>query len=135
MSNINEDSIRLVKLKNGEDVIAFVEDHGEFIELTRPIQLLFESVDEIDSEQVVNVREWLPPLIADTESVMINKDNILFVVEVKKNFSEHFMTVSRMFFEYSEIVNNERDRKRLLQETADQTVVSLEDILKNIKKH
>jgi hypothetical protein len=135
MSNINEDSIRLVKLKNGEDVIAFVEDHGEFLELTRPIQLLFESLDEIDSEQVVNVREWLPPLIADTESVMINKDNVLFVVEVKKTFSEHFMTVSRMFFEYSEVVNNERDRKRLLQETADQTVVSLEDILKNMKKH
>jgi hypothetical protein len=135
MSNINEDSIRLVKLKNGEDVIAFVEDHGEFLELTRPIQLLFESLDEIDSEQVVNVREWLPPLIADTESVMINKDNVLFVVEVKKTFSEHFMTVSRMFFEYSEVVNDERDRKRLLQETADQTVVSLEDILKNLKKH
>lgn len=135
MSNINEDSIRLVKLKNGEDVIAFVADHGEFLELTRPIQLLFESLDEIDSEQVVNVREWLPPLIADTESVMISKDNVLFVVEVKKTFSEHFMTVSRMFFEYSEVVNNERDRKRLLQETADQTVVSLEDILKNMKKH
>lgn len=135
MSNINEDSIRLVKLKNGEDVIAFVADHGEFLELTRPIQLLFESLDEIDSEQVVNVREWLPPLIADTESAMISKDNVLFVVEVKKTFSEHFMTVSRMFFEYSEVVNNERDRKRLLQETADQTVVSLEDILKNMKKH
>jgi hypothetical protein len=135
MINTQEDSVRLIKMKNGEDIIAFVEDHGEFLELTRPIELLFQSMDEVDSEQVVSVREWLPPLIADTESVTISKNNVLFVVEVKKNFKDHFTTISKMFFEYSEIVSNERDKKRLLQETADQTVVSLEDILKNMKKH
>lgn len=135
MINTQEDSVRLIKMKNGEDIIAFVEDHGEFLELTRPIELLFQSMDEVDSEQVVSVREWLPPLIADTESVTISKNDVLFVVEVKKNFKDHFTTISKMFFEYSEIVSNERDKKRLLQETADQTVVSLEDILKNMKKH
>lgn len=135
MINTEEDSVRLIKMKNGEDIIAFVEDHGEFLELTRPIQLLFQSIDEVDSEQVVSVREWLPPLIADTQSVTISKNDVLFVVEVKKNFKDHFTTISKMFFEYSEIVSNERDKKRLLQETADQTVVSLEDILKNMKKH
>ena len=135
MSKMNEDSVRLVKLQNGDDVISFVEDHGDYLKLIRPIQLMFESLDEIDSEQVVNVREWLPPLIADTEYVMIRKSDVLFAVEVKKHFSEHFMTVSKMFFEYSEIANSERERKKFLQESADQTVVSLEDILKNIKKH
>lgn len=131
---IQGDNVRFIKFKNGENIIAHTKDeYDTHIEIARPIALIFENYGEDDDQQIVKIKEWLPPLIAKFDTVTIDKKEIFFILEVQSLFLEHYLEISDMFFN---ILPKEEDKKRkAIKEQADKTVISLEDILNSIKKH
>lgn len=131
---IQGDNVRFIKFKNGENIIAHTKDeYDTHIEIARPIALIFENYGEDDDQQIVKIKEWLPPLIAKFDTVTIDKKEIFFILEVQSLFLEHYLEISDMFFN---ILPKEEDKRRkAIKEQADKTVVSLEDILNSIKKH
>ena len=131
MSLLIPENVRFVKLKNREIVIGFVEQHEDFIYIARPIELAFENYEDED-QQILKIKEWLPPLIAKFDYVTIDMKDIFCILEVQDNFLENYLEMSEAFFD---VIPTASMKKRALQEQADKSVVSLEDIWKSIKKH
>lgn len=130
---IEKENVRFIKFKNGENIIAHTKDeYDTHIEVARPIALIFENIGEEDEQQLVKIKEWIPPLIAKFDSVTIDKKEIFFILEVQQSFLDHYLELSELFFNF---VPKEEDKKRAIREQADQAVISLEDIWKSIKKH
>ena len=132
---IERENIRFIKFKNGENIIAFTkDDYDTHIEVTRPIALIFENYEEDDDQQLVKIKEWIPPLIAKFETVTVDKKDIFFILEVQDMFVEHYLELSKLFFEVT-TKDEEEKRKKAIKDFADNSVVSLEDIWNSIKKH
>lgn len=132
----SEDDIRFIKLKNGDDLVAYVKELPDNkTEIARPIQMIFEVIDEVDDQQILSMKEWLPPLVVQSDSVVIDSSEIMFTTKLKRAFLDHFINLSGLIFDYDTMAELNREKKKLLQESADKTVVSFEDIMKGIKKH
>lgn len=131
---IQEDNIRFIKFKNGDNIIAHTKDeYDTHIEIARPIALVFENYGDDDEQQLVKIKEWIPPLIAKFNTVTIDKKEIFFILEVQQDFIDHYLELSELFF--NNLPKQDDGRKQAIRDQADKTVVSLEDIWKNIKKH
>lgn len=131
MSLIAPENVRFIKLKNKEIVIGFVEQHEDFIYLARPIELTFENYEDED-QQILKIKEWLPPLVAKFDYVTIDMKDIFCILEVQEIFLESYLEMAEAFFEVAPAASL---KKKALQEHADKSVVSLEDIWNSIKKH
>lgn len=130
---IDEKNVRFIKFKNGDNIIAYTKDeYDTHIEVARPIALIFENYDDDDEQQLVKIKEWIPPLIAKFDTVTVDKKEIFFILEVQQTFVDHYLELSDLFFN---VAPKEEERKRAIRGVADQDVISLEDIWKNIKKH
>ena len=130
---IDEKNVRFIKFKNGDNIIAYTKDeYDTHIEVARPIALIFENYGEDDEQQLVKIKEWIPPLIAKFDTVTVDKKEIFFILEVQQAFVDHYLELSELFFN---TVPKEEERKKAIRGVADQDVISLEDIWKNIKKH
>ena len=89
---------------------------------------------EDDDQQLVKIKEWIPPLIARFQTVTIDKKDIFFILEVQDMFVEHYLELSELFFEVTP-KDEEEKRKKAIKEHSDNSIVSLEDIWNSIKKH
>lgn len=127
---ISETNVRFIKLKNGENIVAHVEEKEDFISLERPIALVFDTFDQDDEDQqIISIKEWVPPLIAKFVSVPVDRKDIFFILEVQASFIDHYLDVSNAFF----TITPEENRATRLP--GEDNVFSIEDILKNMKKH
>lgn len=133
---IEEKNVRFIKFKNGDNIIAYTKDeYDTHIEIARPIALVFENYGDDDEQQLVKIKEWIPPLIAKFDTVTIDKKEIFFILEVQQTFIDHYLELSELFFTTLTKEEDEEKKKKAIRDQADQTVISLEDIWKNIKKH
>lgn len=97
MSQVPE--IRFIKLRHGEDLIAFlVEETEEYILIRRPLAVRIEN-DFMLGKQLIEVREWIPPLFTETEEVKINKDDLMLITPVRPSFKSRFMDFINDFYE------------------------------------
>jgi hypothetical protein len=129
---LTPDTVRFIKLRNGENIVAHTEMHDDFMYLARPIQIQHDNVGDYEEQQILHIKEWVPPLIAKFDYLTVSMKDVLFVLEVQKNFLDNYIEVSEIFFS---IIPDEDMKKKVLQENADKTVVSFEDVWKSIKKH
>ncbi len=102
-----EESIKLLKLKFGEDIVCFLKESDTHYTIRRPISV-FMDTDMESGRQFLNVREWFPPLIVVQEEVIIPKNEVLFAVDVKEEFHSEFVTLSDMFFNMKQVKKKEK---------------------------
>jgi hypothetical protein len=91
-------SIRFIKLKQGEDMVAFFLGETEtHITVRRPLAVRIEN-DFSSGRQLLEVREWLPPILTDVEEATINKADIMIITAVRESFVEEFVNVVNYFY-------------------------------------
>ena len=82
--------IKLLKLKNGEDIVAYLmEESDTQVTLKRPLAFTIEN-EPMLGRQMLNVREWVAPIVAASDTIPLDKDFIIFVTDVKESFAEEF---------------------------------------------
>lgn len=87
-----EPNIKFFKLKNLEDIVAYELPSTQegYIRLHRPLVIFVEN--EIETgRQMLNVREWIPPIVSAVEEIMLSEDYVLFSTEVRDSFKEEFI--------------------------------------------
>lgn len=86
-----EPVIKFYKLKNLEDIVAYeLESTDEnFYRVKRPLAFSVENEPE-SGRQMLNVREWIPPIVSAVEEILLPKAFVLFSTDVRDSFKEEF---------------------------------------------
>jgi hypothetical protein len=90
--------IKFIKLRNGSDIVAFILSENESsIHIKRPLYVQVEN-DFQNGRQMVDVREFLPPIITDAEDVVIPKSDVMTISTVRQSFKDEFNDVVNYFY-------------------------------------
>ena len=90
--------IRFIKLKNGEDIIAYTTQNKKTVTVRRPVCIFIENfLDE--GRQLLSIREWLPPNIVKVDSVEVPNEDIFCMLEVTEGFQEQYIDICTAFFD------------------------------------
>lgn len=82
--------IKLIKLKNGEDLVAFLLNETDtHLTLKQPLAFSIEN-EPAYGRQMLNVREWVAPIVAISDTIPIEKEFVVFITDVKESFIEEF---------------------------------------------
>lgn len=112
---------KFIKLNNGEDIVAYVlEENDKFIRIQKPMEVHIDN-DLPTARQMLNVREWIPPLIVKTDTVDLPMDYVLLVMELTEHFHTEFGDIVSYFYSVTP-----RDKKKPSKKDA--KVVSISDI-------
>jgi hypothetical protein len=85
-----ENSIRIVRLQNGEDIIGYVtsKDNGQY-DIVEPMSV---DIQVRNDHAGLIMKHWLPvQLVKKNEIILLEKD-ILCIVEPDDEFSEYYVT-------------------------------------------
>jgi hypothetical protein len=90
MNQSIESDIKFYKLKNGEDIVAFeIESLESHYNIRRPLLIKVEN-EVLAGRQMLNVREWVPPIVCANDTVLLPKELVIFSTDVKVSFKEEF---------------------------------------------
>lgn len=78
--------VKIVRFKDGLDVVCFFDTTDDNFELGNP--MLFEV-----RNNNLQMMQWIPSGVVSDTSVIIGKDNILCTFEPTADFKEYFITV------------------------------------------
>jgi len=89
---------KFYKLTTGEDIVAYeLEDTETHILIKQPMAIVIEN-NFMAAKQLLNVREWIPPIVAKNDQVNLPKTLIMFSLEVNDEFKHEFATVVSYFY-------------------------------------
>lgn len=90
--------IKFYKLKTNEDIVAFeVQDCKGHIKIHRPLAFTVEN--EVSAgRQMLNVREWVPPIVCANDTVFLPKEYVMFSTDVKESFKEEFIHATEFLY-------------------------------------
>lgn len=112
---------KFIKMMNGEDIVAYVlEENEHFIRIQKPMEVHIQN-DLPSAKQMLNVREWIPPLIVKVDVVEIPLTQVLMVMELTDSFQREFADIISYFYSVKPV---ERDAAR----NKSGKVVSISDI-------
>ena len=100
--NYEVESMRFIKLKNGDNLVAYTEEADGMVTMTRPLCVLIEN-DLDEGKQYINVREWIPPMLVKDDCATIPRDEILLVMDVVDSFKDEFIELSKFFYSITPI--------------------------------
>ena len=81
-------NIKLVRLQNGDDVIAGYKSGGNIVELIDPMRLIFRRLPT--GQTMMLVAPWLPSELIETNSAAITSTDILSVHEPRSRLIEYY---------------------------------------------
>jgi hypothetical protein len=82
--------IKFYKLTTNEDIVAYeMEVCKGHYKIARPLAFSIEN-EIIAGRQMMNVREWLPPLVCSTEIIFLPKEYVMFATDVNESFKVEF---------------------------------------------
>jgi hypothetical protein len=99
MTEPENKDIRLIKLKNGDDVIAYMTGGpiDSQVMLRRPVLIFVDSYPE-EGRSVINVKEWLHPMLAAKDETPLRNEDILFIAEVNPEFVDEYVNIANIFY-------------------------------------
>lgn len=83
-------NIKLVRFKGGEDIISFVREVEDNIELMYPLSTYI-AFNKSSRKQELFINFWLPINIVEKNIATIPKSEILLITEVKEDFREYYL--------------------------------------------
>lgn len=100
--------VRFYKLKNGENLVAFeVKDERDHYTISRPLSFTVDN-EVGGGRQMLNVKEWLPPIVCSSDSVMLLKEFVMFSTAVKESFKEEFDYASEYLYSVEAVKKSRR---------------------------
>lgn len=108
-------NVRFFKLHNGQDLVGYLaKESDNSVIIQRPLVVNIEN-DFMNARQMLNVREWLPPIITKLDEVELPKELVLLIAEVNDTFAEDFKEVINYFY-------GVKPKKRERNKSADKVV-------------
>jgi hypothetical protein len=90
--------IKFYKLKTNEDIVAYeVQVCKGHIHIKRPLAFTVEN-EVLAGKQMLNVREWVPPIVCANDSIFLPKEFIMFSTDVRDSFKEEFMSATEFLY-------------------------------------
>ena len=120
------EEIKFVKLRNGEDLVAFITVGKSTTLIRRPVCVMVENIFE-EGRQLLNIREWLPPTIVKGDSTTISSSEIIAVLDVSEEFIPQYHEICEMFFDTVPVIKNKRLKG--VKASDDNKVVSIVEAL------
>lgn len=89
---------RLYKLMTGEDIVAYelLEDEESY-ELQRPLSISIDN-NVILGKAFMHVREWIPPIAAKGDTLVLSKKMVMLTMECNEEFIKEFKELSDYFY-------------------------------------
>jgi hypothetical protein len=107
----DQPAIRFYKLKTNEDIVAFELESTElYYRIRRPLAFSVEN-EVMGGRQMLNVREWLPPIVCGTDEVFLPKEYVLFATEVRESFKDEFTHAVEFLYNVSPRKRSSRSRE------------------------
>lgn len=83
--------IKFYKLRTNEDIVAFEEESTEtHYKIRRPLAFTVDN-EVMAGKQMLNVREWVPPIVCANDTILLPKEYVMFTTDVKESFKEEFV--------------------------------------------
>lgn len=90
--------VKFYKLKTGENLVAFeLENADSFYRLRRPLSFTVEN-EPLSGRQMLDVREWIPPIVCNTDEICLPKEYVMFSTDVKESFRDEFNHASQYLY-------------------------------------
>lgn len=105
--------IKLLKLKNGEEIISYVEINKKSTTMFHPLNIFIEFNSKKKSQQLI-LSYWLPKNLIEESSAEIPNSEILLFLEPKKEFKEYYLNFLNGIEEENE--NLKESVKNLIEE-------------------
>jgi len=86
------ETIRILRLKNGEDIIAYIEEIDKFNFILREPMVVLVKFDNRTGRQTILIDNWLPKTVIRNNEALITESEILTMMEPTAEFSEYFET-------------------------------------------
>jgi hypothetical protein len=89
-AKMEDGTLKYIKLKNGEDIVGVVTvETSNTVSIKRPLAFVIENDFEYN-RQLLNIREWMPPIVAKDDVISIKKSTVFFITDVKDTFIEEY---------------------------------------------
>jgi hypothetical protein len=132
------ETIKALKLTNGQDVIAFVHEEENKVVITNPVVYKSQYFQKPDGGLVENILFGPFVSVSEQKTFALKPDDVLLSVEVRKMVQEHYKRAvgqmndagEEIFFGESE----EEDEEPTVEESLSEAVDLLDEIIGDIKK-
>jgi hypothetical protein len=123
----NNQSVKLLRLKTGEDVLSQIVGTGpdnngiNHIELNHPLRVIYMQLP-IPGVYSMSLREWVFSKVTAHQNITINSNDVLFIIEPNEE------AIGYYFSYLKEISNISKEEKELgIDEIMKATDISIED--------
>lgn len=107
-------SIKMIRLKSGEDIICFIEKDITKIKIKHPLNVYINFNTKTMSQELI-MNYWLPINIVEENTAILPMSEILLILEVKEEFKEYYLN----FLENYDKENEDNDEFKLMLEQLD----------------
>jgi hypothetical protein len=132
------ETIKALKLTNGQDVIAFVHEEENKVVITNPVVYKSQYFQKPDGGLVENILFGPFVSVSEQKTFALKPDDVLLSVEVRKMVQEHYKrAVGQMNDAGEEIFfgeGEEEDEEPTVEESLSEAVDLLDEIIGDIKK-
>lgn len=105
------------KLTTGEDVVAYELAVGDsHIKIKQPMAVFIEN-NFLVGKQLLNVREWIPPIITVADELELPKSLIMFSLACNESFALEFKDLVDYFYNVTPV---KRKRARVKSENTEE---------------
>jgi hypothetical protein len=134
---------KLVRMKNGDDIIATIKQDELNTILTNPMRLVFKRLPT--GQVIMMLSPWLPVELLDEEHASIENDNVLTMIEPKMQLVEYYnrtviafnklkMDFESKIDEYLIDHEDEDDEEDYNEELSDEELKEIMSEVSNLKK-
>ena len=88
--------IKVLRLKNGDDVISFVEESAKKINLRHPIIFAIVTNKKTQKYELI-LTHWLPVNILEKNQAELLKSDVLTILEPNESFKEYYLNFLNTF--------------------------------------
>lgn len=90
--------VRFFKLKTQEDIVAYlVDEDDEDYSIQKPLIVSIEN-DFSTGRQMVDIREWIPPVICSSDTTKLPKEMVLIKMDVLDTFKVEYVEAANFFY-------------------------------------
>ena len=84
------ETIKILRMKSGYDVIGFVSEENHQVHIKKPMKIGIQ-VDPRDQQQFFVIQNWLPHQYFAKDETDVWQDDILFIAEPTESFSNYYI--------------------------------------------
>ena len=117
------ESINILRLKTGEDIICYVEDYGNDIIVREPMTVFVKN-DYKSGKQMLGMEHWLPRQLVRNNEAFMKKEDVLAFLNPSVEFTEYYENTVSVINQ----LKNSMEESELESTSSNDDVLSQEDM-------